>query len=218
MEAGCAAEYDAHYVDILNEDQFTSGFVELNPNSKIPTALDKKGPSDQKVPLFESASICLYFAEKFNKFIPSSSTERTAMMNWVFWQMGSQGPMTGQFGHFFVYAPGDQHQTRAYGVSRYGMEAQRLCDVLDKSLEGRDFLVGDQYSLADIIVFPWFHQLRSGYEHSSGIAAKEFLNIEQYKSASAWADRILARPAVQRGLRVCSWKEKEKGTKPWLND
>ena len=215
LEAGCPADYDAHYIDILNEDQFSSGFVKINPNIKIPSAVHQNSDG-LDVPLFESASICLYFAELFDQFIPKDAFQRAQMMNWIFWQMGSQGPMTGQFGHFFVYAPADKHEARDYGTARYGMEAQRLCHVLDQSLAGKTFLLGDEFSLADIVVFPWYQTLRVGYKHSSGIAAHDFLDIPQYKSAELWAERMLKRPGVQRGLQVCSWEQKEKGTKPWL--
>ena len=122
------------------------------------------------------------------------------------------GPMNGNFGHFFVYAPDEQVEARDYGVSRYGMETQRLCDVLDKHLEGREWMVGSEYSIADIVVFPWFHQLRVGYIHKSGVTANDFLAIGNYKNAINWCDRILAREAVKRGLTVCS----REGAKPWL--
>ena len=135
-------------------------------------------------------------------------------MNWIFWQMGGQGPFTGQFGHFFVYAPSDKFETRDYGTARYGMEVQRLCSVLDQHLSGKTYLVGEEYSIADIIVFPWFRQLQTGYKHSSGVAAADFLTIDQYTNAVAWAQRIADRPAVQRGMQVCSWESTV--TKPWL--
>lgn len=207
-------DYDAHVINIGKGEQFTSGFVEINPNSKIPALVDKEGPDGKSINLFESASIALYLAEKYNKFIPADPRLRAEMFNWIFWQMGGLGPFPGQFGHFFVYAPGDKIETRDYGVARYGMETQRLCSVLDQYLATRTYLVGEEYSLADMIVFPWFNQLRVGYKHTSGVAANDFLSIENYKNANAWADRILERPAVQRGLKVCHWSE---GAKPWLN-
>ncbi len=201
-------------INIGKGEQFTSGFVGVNPNSKIPALLDKEGPDGKPINLFESASIALYLAEKYNRFIPSDARLRAELFNWVFWQMGGQGPFTGQFGHFFVYAPADKAETRDYGTARYGMEVQRLCDVLDKHLAGRNYLVGDEYTLADILIFPWFNQLRIGYKHGSGVGAGDFLSIEQYKNVNAWADRILERPAVQRGITVCHWAD---GAKPWLN-
>ena len=215
-ELGCPFSYDAHFVNIGEGEQFLSGFVDINPNSKIPACIDQEGPSGKAVKLFESGSICLYFAEKYGKFIPENLAARAAMMNWLFWQMGSQGPMTGQFGHFFVYAPAEQKQARDYGVARYGMEAQRLCDVLNRQLSDRQFLLGDDYSLADIMIFPWFRQLSHGYRHGSGLFAKEFLGVEKYENALRWSERVEARPAVGRGLRVCNFRESEKGSKPWL--
>lgn len=207
-------DYDAHSIVIGKGDQFNSGFVEVNPNSKIPALLDKQGPDGKPISVFESASIVLYLAEKFHRFMPADIRLKTECMNWIFWQMGGQGPFTGQFGHFFVYAPADKVETRDYGVARYGMEVQRLCSVLDQHLATRTYMVGEEYSAADIIVFPWFHQLRVGYKQpNDGISAKDFLSIDQYKYVNAWADRILARPAVQRGITVCN---ADGVGKPWL--
>lgn len=208
-------DYDAHFINIGKGEQFNSGFVKINPNSKIPCLVDNDGPDGQPISLFESASICLYLCEKSDKFIFSDIRLKAEMMNWIFWQMSGQGAMTGNFGHFFVYAPDDKIETRDYGVARYGMEVQRLCDVLDKHLEGRSYIVGETYSLADIMNFPWFHQLRVGYPHKSGIKAAEFLDVAKYKNLNRWADEIIARPAVQRGITVCGWATPE-NTKPWL--
>ena len=183
----------------------------MNPNSKIPAVVDKEGINGKSINLFESASIVIYFAEKYGKFIPSDPALRYEALNWVFWQMAGQGPMTGNFGHFMVYAPPDKIETRNYGVARYGMETQRLLSVLDNHLNGREFIVGDEYSIADIVIFPWFHHLRVGYKHPSGISAKDFLSIDLYSNANKWADRVLARPAVQRGITVCS----QGVGKPW---
>eukprot|EP01040_Poterioochromonas_malhamensis_P006553 gene6555-7057_t len=207
-------DYDAHVVNIGKGDQFTSGFVQVNPNSKIPALVDKEGPDGQPINLFESASINLYLAEKYGgRFIPHEPRLRAEMMNWLFWQMGGFGPFLGQLGHFFVHAPADKVEARDYGVARYGMETQRLCSVLDQHLEGRWYMVGDEYTLADIAIFPWFNALRIGFKHSSGVAAKDFLSIDQYKNANARADLILERPAVQRGVTVCHFSD---GPKPWL--
>jgi len=181
---------------------------------KIPSALDKDGPDGKPIHLFESASIVLYLAEKHNKFIPQDKRRKTEMMNWLFWQMAGQGPMTGNFGHFMVYAPGDKKETRNYGVARYGMEVQRLCSVLDQHLANNQYIVGDEYTIADMCIFPWFNQLKVGYKHKSGIGADTFLSVEQYKHANAWADRVGARPAVQRGITVC----KDGKGKPWLEN
>jgi len=208
-------EYDAYVINIGTGDQFTSGFVSVNPNSKIPAAVDKQGPDGQPISLFESGSIVWYFAEKFNRFLPTNPRHRTECMNWVFWQMGGQGPMGGNFGHFMVYAPADKVETRNYGVARYGMEVQRLCSVLDRHLEGRTYMVGEEYSVADIMIYPWFNQLLVGYAHASGVTANDFLTMSQYTNANAWAKRISERPAVQRGMTVCKWGGV---AKPWLEE
>ncbi|KAH9188179.1 hypothetical protein AeNC1_009840 [Aphanomyces euteiches] len=205
-------DYDSHFINISVGDQFKSGFVNVNPNSKIPALLDQEGPDGAPIHLFESASIALYLAEKYNRFLPSSPRLKAEVMNWVFWQMAGQGPMAGNFGHFFVYAPADKGAARDYGVARYGMEVQRLCSVLDKHLEGKTYIVGEEYSLADIICFPWANQLDTGYNHSSGKTAKDFLSFDKYKNIHAWMERIRARPAVQRGLKVCTGGV----GKPWL--
>lgn len=134
-------------------------------------------------------------------------------MNWVFWQMSGQGPMSGNFGHFMVYAPARANAARDYGVARYGMEVQRLCSVLDMHLEGKEFLVGGVYTIADMICLPWFAQLRTGYQHPSGVGANTFLDVQQYRNLGRWADRLLQRPQVQRGMVVC-----RKHGKPWLAD
>jgi len=216
-EAGVAeADYDAWVVK-LNGEQFGSGFVGVNPNSKIPALVDKN-PLDGKGELhvFESGAIVLYLAEKYKRFLPEDVRKRQEVLNWVFWQMGGQGPFTGQFGHFFVYAPDEKVETRDYGVARYGMETLRLCDVLEKHLaDGRTYLTGEEYTIADIMIFPWFNQVHTGYVHKSGISPKTFLSVEdKFPRLNAWRDRILARPAVKRGLTVCSWAG---GVgKPWL--
>lgn len=207
-------EYDAHVVG-LSGPQFDGGFTAINPNSKIPAAVDIDGPGGKPVNLFESGSIVLYFAEKYDMFIPKDPFLKAQVMNWVFWQMGGQGPMTGNFGHFFSYAPDDKIETRNYGVTRYGMETQRLCSVLNQHLEGKTFMVGEEYSIADIMCYPWFRQLQVGYPTKSGMKAAEFLDIKQYSNCVAWADRIWARPAVQRGVTVCSFNGV---AKPWLEE
>jgi len=133
-------------------------------------------------------------------------------MNWLFWQMAGQGPMTGNFGHFMVYAPDSEVATRNYGVSRYGMEVMRLADVLDKHLEGTTSMVGEQYTVADMACMPWAYQLFKGYKHSSGIGAREILSADRYSNVKSWLVRLLERPAVQRGIRVCS-----SSPKPWMD-
>ncbi|KAF0691625.1 Aste57867_17195 [Aphanomyces stellatus] len=205
-------DYDAHFIHIGEGHQFKSGFVNVNPNSKIPALLDQDGPDGKPIHVWESASIALYLAEKYNKFLPTSPREKIEVQNWIFWQMAGQGPMAGNFGHFFVYAPADKGAARDYGVSRYGMETQRLCSVLDQHLQGKTYIVGETYTLADIICFTWANQLDTGYIHSSGKSAKDFLSFDKYKNIHAWLERIRARPAVQRGLTVCT-----NGVgKPWL--
>ncbi len=200
-------------INIGKGDQFTSGFVEVNPNSKIPCAVDRDGPGGEPINLFESGSIMLYFAEKYNRFIPADPRLRTEILNWLFWQMGGQGPMTGNFGHFFVYAPADKVETRDYGVARYGMEVQRLMDVLDRHLAGKTYMVGEEYTIADMAIFPWANQLRTGYVHSSGTSARECLSIDKYTNVIAWIERLKERAAVQRGMTVCGWSGV---AKPWL--
>jgi len=205
-------DYDAHLIQ-LNGAQFTSGFTAVNPNSKIPAAVDKEGPDGNPINLFESGSILLYLADKYNRFIPSDKRLRQEVLNWLFWQVGGQGPITGNFGHFMVYAPPDKKDARNYGVARYGMEVQRLCSVLEHHLSTRKYMVGDEYTIADIAIFPWFNQIRTGYKHNSGIAALDFLSVSQYKHINEWADRILDRPAVKRGITVYSGIK----VKPWLD-
>jgi len=206
-------DYDAHSINIGKGDQFTSGFVGVNPNSKIPAAVDRDGPGGSPINLFESGSIVLYLAEKYQRFIPSDPRLRAEVMNWVFWQMGGQGPFTGQFGHFMAYAPADKVETRNYGVARYGMEVQRLCHVLDRHLATRTYLVGEEYTIADMMIYPWFRQLNVGYKHASGIGASDFLSVDNYKNVQAWAERVGSRPAVQRGVTVCPFSGPPK---PWL--
>lgn len=208
-------DYDAFVINIGVGDQFTQGFVDANPNSKIPAAVDY-APADGGDPirLFESASMCVYLAEKEGKFIPKDARTRAECMNWVMWQMAGQGPMTGNFGHFMVYAPAEKSETRDYGAARYGMEVQRLCSVLDQHLEGKTFICGDEYTIADMVCLPWFEIIRTtGYVHPNGIGAKDFLSTARYTNLNKWADMLMARPQVQRGMLVC-----RKYGKPWLED
>jgi len=204
--------YDANLISISKGDQFSSGFVEVNPNSKIPALVDKEGPGGKPITIFESASIMIYLAEKCNKFWFTDTRLKTEAMSWLFWQMSAQGPMTGNFGHFMVYAPDGKLEARDYGVARYGMEVQRLCSVLDNHLKDRQYMVNNEYSIVDMAIFPWFYQTRTGYVHKSGVSAKDFLSVDQYTNAIAWADRIAARPAVDRGRQVL----KNGVAKPWL--
>jgi len=205
--------YDAYVVNIGKGDQFTTGFLAANPNSKIPAAIDHDGPDGKPISLFESGSIMLYLCKKYKRFLGKNPREEQEVMNWVFWQMAGQGPITGNFGHFMVYAPDDEIGARNYGCARYGMEVQRLCDVLDKHLEGREYIVGDDITIADMACMPWANQLNVGYNHKSGVGARQFLTAEKYKNIQAWINRLRERPAVQRGLSVCRGRPK-----PWLED
>ena len=201
-------EYDAHTVSIMRGDQFTKGFVDVNPNSKIPALTDRDGPDGKPINVFESASICLYLADKYGKFVPPQSDfrKRTEMMNWIMWQMAGQGPMTGNFGHFYNYAPSEEVGAVTYGARRYGMEVQRLCSVLDNHLADKDYILGSDYSLADIICFPWVYVIGKdgiGYKNRDNeIHGFEFLSIGKYKNVMRWKKAIEERPAVQKGLKV----------------
>eukprot|EP00747_Dinoflagellata_sp_TGD_P074988 gnl/TRDRNA2_/TRDRNA2_158547_c0_seq1.p1 gnl/TRDRNA2_/TRDRNA2_158547_c0~~gnl/TRDRNA2_/TRDRNA2_158547_c0_seq1.p1 ORF type:complete len:285 (+),score=61.73 gnl/TRDRNA2_/TRDRNA2_158547_c0_seq1:84-938(+) len=208
-------EYDAWTIPLMGP-QFGKGFVAASPNSKIPAAVDHK-PAGGGAPLrlFESAGIMMYLAEKYGRFLPTEPRTRAECINWVFWQMAGQGPMTGNFGHFMVYAPDDKPEARNYGVARYGMEAQRHMSVLDLHLaDGRKWICGDDYTIADMICLPWFQMLRTvGYKHPNGVGAADFLSCDQYKHLNRWADELMKRPQVQRGLLVCRGQGK-----PWLED
>jgi GST-like protein len=186
------AEYDAWLIKIGEGDQFGSGFVEINPNSKIPALLDRSGPEPIRV--FESGSILLYLAEKFEAFLPKDIAGRTETLNWLFWQMGSAPYLGGGFGHFYAYAP----TKIEYAIDRFAMEVKRQLDVLDMRLEQSEYLAGNLYTIADIAVFPWYGGLVKGWIYG----AEEFLNVGEYKHVQRWADQLLLRPAVQRGRRV----------------
>lgn len=208
-------EYDAFKIG-LGGDQFKSGFVNINPNSKIPAATDRL-EDGRVVKLFESVSIMVYLAEKYNRFIPSDPVLRAEVMNWLFWQVGGQGPITGAcFGHFFAYAPDDKGAAREYSLGRYGMEVQRLCSVLENHLQNRTYMVGEEYTIADMAILPWFRALTNGYKHKSGLAAGEFLSVEaNYPNVIRWANMLMEREAVQRGITVCPFGDANTNTKPW---
>ena len=195
LAAGHAgAEYDAWYIDIGEGDQFGSGFVEVNPNSKIPALLDRTDPAKpQRV--FESGSILLYLAEKFGDFLPSDSAARTEALNWLFWQMGSAPFLGGGFGHFYVYAP----VKIEYAIDRYAMETKRQYDVLDRHFAEHRFAAGDEYSIADMAIWPWYGAVALGQGYSG---ASEFLALRDYRNVMRWTEEVGARPAVQRGRRV----------------
>ena len=186
------AEYDAWLIRIGQGDQFGSGFVAVNPNSKIPALVDRSGPKPQRV--FESGAILLYLAEKFGAFLPRDPAARTETLSWLFWQMGSAPFLGGGFGHFYVYAP----IKIEYAIDRYAMEAKRQLDVLDKRLAGNAFVAGDEYTIADMAIWPWYGQVALGAVYD----AAEFLQVQQYTHVQRWAKQIEARPAVRRGRMV----------------
>ncbi|EYD71182.1 glutathione-dependent disulfide-bond oxidoreductase [Limimaricola hongkongensis] len=192
LEAGhTGAEYDAWLIKIGDGDQFGSGFVELNPNSKIPALLDRSGEKPQRV--FESGAILLHLAETFGAFLPKDPGQRTEALNWLFWQMGSAPYLGGGFGHFYAYAP----EKFEYPIDRFSMEAKRQLDVLDRHLAENDYMAGE-YSIADIAIWSWYGQLVLGRLYD----AAEFLDVESYSHVMRWAKAIDARPAVQRGRMV----------------
>ena len=194
------AEYDAFQIRITDGDQFGSGFVELNPNSKIPVLLDLSTNPSTRV--FESGAILIYLAEKFRAFIPSDPGERAECLSWLMWQMGSTPYLGGGFGHFYAYAP----QKWQYPIDRYAMEVKRQLDVLDKNLSDRRYLCGDQYNIADIASYAWY----GGLVLHNIYDASEFLEVSSYKNVIRWAKEIEERPAVMRGRRVNkTWGPKE---------
>jgi GST-like protein len=186
------AEYDAWIINISEGDQFSSGFVEINPNSKIPALLDKS--TDPATRVFESGAILVYLAEKFGAFLPTEPSARAECMSWLFWQMGSVPFLGGGFGHFYAYAP----EKYEYPINRYTMEVKRLLDVLDKNLSSRRYLCGEDYNIADMANHAWYGNLVLGNLYE----AQEFLDVTSYAHVARWAAEIQERPAVQRGLRV----------------
>jgi GSH-dependent disulfide-bond oxidoreductase len=186
------AEYDAWLIEIGKGDQFGSGFVEVNPNSKIPAMMDHSVTPPHRV--FESGAIILYLAEKFGALIPQDHAGRTECLSWLFWQMGSAPYLGGGFGHFYAYAPFKME----YPINRFAMETKRQLDVLDRQLATRPFIAGDSYSIADIAIWAWYGNLVLGRQYDAG----EFLDVTNYKHLLAWAEKIDARPAVTRGRRV----------------
>ena len=195
LAAGHAgAEYDAWYIDIGEGDQFGSGFTELNPNSKIPALLDRSNP-DKPLRVFESGSILLYLAEKFDAFLPRDPAARTEALNWLFWQMGSAPFLGGGFGHFYVYAP----LRIEYAIDRYAMETKRQYDVLDRHFAEHRFAAGAEYSIADMAIWPWYGAVALGQGYAG---ASEFLALRDYKNVMRWTEEVGSRPAVKRGRRV----------------
>jgi GSH-dependent disulfide-bond oxidoreductase len=192
VEAGLLADYDAWLISISG-DQFGSGFVGVNPNSKIPAMMDYSG--DQPLRLFESGSILIHLAEKFGAFLPATGPGRTETLNWLMWQMGSAPFVGGGFGHFFAYAP----DKLEYPINRYAMETKRQLDVLDRRLAEVPFVAGDDYSIADMAIFPWYGNMVLGRSYAN---SAEFLDVGIYTNLKRWADSIDARPAVKRGRMV----------------
>ena len=187
-----AAEYDAWFINIGEGEQFGNGFVEINPNSKIPALVDRSG--EQALRVFESGSILMHLAEKFGHFLPSDSANRTETLNWLFWQMGSAPYLGGGFGHFYCYAP----IKIEYCIDRFAMEVKRQFDVLDKQLANNEFIAGNDYSIADMAIWPWY----GGVMANKVYEAAEFLQVQEYPHLMRWTEQIAARPAVQRGTMV----------------
>jgi GSH-dependent disulfide-bond oxidoreductase len=186
------AEYDAWLIRINDGDQFGSGFVGVNPNSKIPALMDRSGPKPIRV--FESGAILMYLAEKFGAFLPTAPAARAECLSWLFWQMGSAPYLGGGFGHFYAYAP----TKIEYAIDRFAMETKRQLDVLDRRLAESEYIAGPEYTIADIAIWPWYGNLAMGLQYGAG----EFLQVQDYKHVQRWTAQIGARPAVQRGRKV----------------
>ena len=186
------AEYDAHLIRISEGDQFGSGFVDINPNSKIPALVDRSG--DVPLRVFESGAILLYLAEKFNLFIPNNHTSRTECLSWLFWQMGSAPYLGGGFGHFYHYA----NEKIKYPIDRFAMEVKRQLDVLNKHLDGKEYMVAEEYTIADIAIWPWYGLVALGTQYDAG----EFLQVDKYKNVVKWAKNIGSRPTVERARMI----------------
>ncbi|MGV7206325.1 glutathione-dependent disulfide-bond oxidoreductase [Oxalobacteraceae bacterium A2-2] len=186
------AEYDAWLIKISEGAQFSSGFVDINPNSKIPALVDHS--AEKPVRVFESGSILVYLAEKFGAFLPKDIAKRTETLNWLFWQMGATPFVGGGFGHFYAYAP----EKLQYPIDRYAMETKRQLDVLDRQLAQHRYVAGDEYSIADMAIWPWYGGLVLGQLYGAG----RFLAVHEYQNVRRWADEIAARPAVIRGRKV----------------
>ncbi|WP_184414883.1 glutathione-dependent disulfide-bond oxidoreductase [Rhodocyclus tenuis] len=186
------AEYDAWLIRISDGDQFGSGFVEVNPNSKIPALLDCSG--GEPIRVFESGSILLYLAEKFGAFLPTGAAARAECLSWLFWQMGSTPFLGGGFGHFYAYAP----EKIEYAIDRFAMEVKRQMDVLNRRLAESPYVGGDEYTIADMAIWPWYGALSKGQLYEAG----EFLQVQEYRHVTRWADAIAQRPAAKRGRMV----------------
>ncbi|NIJ36903.1 GST-like protein [Sphingopyxis panaciterrae] len=193
LAAGHAdAEYDAWLINIGEGDQFSSGYVAANPNSKIPVLVDRSGP--EPIRIFESGAILIHLAEKFGAFLPTDSAKRAETLSWLMWQMGSAPFLGGGFGHFYAYAPTKQE----YPINRYAMEVKRQLDVLDRRLAESEYVAGSDYTIADMAIWPWYGALAKGLVYDAG----EFLQVQDYKHVQRWTDQIAERPAVKRGRMV----------------
>jgi len=186
------AEYDAWLIKIVDGDQFGSGFVKVNPNSKIPALLDRSGP--QPIRVFETGAILVYLAEKFGEFLPTETAARAECLSWLFWQMGSTPYVGGGFGHFYAYAP----VKIEYAIDRFTMETKRLLDVLDRRLADSEYVAGPSYTIADMAIWPWY----GGLAKFGQYGATEFLDVQSYKNVQRWTEQVWARPAVKRGRMV----------------
>jgi GST-like protein len=186
------AEYDAWLINIGKGDQFGSGFVDVNPNSKIPALMDRSGP--EPIRIFESGAILVHLAEKFGAFLPTDPAKRAEALSWLFWQVGSAPYLGGGFGHFYAYAPFKIE----YAIDRFAMETKRQLDVLDRRLADSQYLGGDEYTVADMAVWPWYGALAKGLVYGAG----EFLSVDEYKNVQRWTDEVAKRPGVQRGRIV----------------
>ena len=202
------AEYDAHLIRIAKGDQFGSGFVDINPNSKIPALVDRS--TTNPVSVFESGAILLYLADKFGYFMPEDPQQRAVVLSWLFWQMGSAPFLGGGFGHFYAYAP----EKFEYPINRYAMEAKRQLDVLDRQLAERRFVTGDDYTIADMAIFPWYGNLVINNQYD----AAEFLQTHTYTNVVRWAEELAARPAVRRGRLVSNLSKPEEEQLPERHD
>ncbi len=187
--------YDAHRIDILNGDQFTDDFKAINPNSKIPAIVDPKGDNGQPLNIMESGAILIYLADRSGLFLPKDGAERSRVLQWLFFQVGSVGPMFGQFGHFYKYAKDKCKDP--YPVERYTNETRRLLQVIETQLEKNKFIAGSEYSIADMAIAPWVICLDKFYE------ANEQLKLSEFKKTSSWIETFTSRPAVQKGMEVC---------------
>ena len=187
------AEYDAWLIKISEGEQFGSGFVAVNPNSKIPALMDRSG--EKPIRVFESGAILLYLAEKFGAFMPKEPAQRAECLSWLFWQMGSAPYLGGGFGHFYAYAP----TKIEYAIDRFAMEVKRQLDVLDRRLAESEYIAGGDYTIADMAIFPWYGGLVKGWQYSD---SAQFLSAHEYKNVHRWADMLLARPALKRGRMV----------------